>query len=129
MAVTTLITVAFMMTACGGNTKFEGTWHVVSTTSGETTKDRDALTNELKDKTKPLNEQFNLVIKEDNSFTLLTPASTTAQTGTWLKDTNADEETYKLTTSDNKVYTVTYKDSKNIKVVIDTTNYYIMNKK
>ena len=124
-----ILPIAFIMTACGGNTEFKDTWHIVSTTSGETTKDRDALTSELTDKTKTLNEQFNLVINDDNTFSLLTPESTTAQTGTWLKDTNADVETYKLTTSTNKVYTVTYKDSDNIKIQIDDTTYYIMNKK
>ncbi len=117
-----------LMTACGGNTTFDGTWKIVSTTQGETTKDRTALENELTDKTKSLDEQFNLTISKDNKFTLLTPASTTAQTGTWLKDTNAQEETYKLTTIDNKVYTVIYVKTNQIKIQIDDENYYIMNK-
>ena len=121
--------IMLLMTACGGNVAFEGTWNVVSTTEGETTKDRDTLTEELTDTTKTLDEQFNLVIKSDNTFSLLTPASTTAQTGTWLKDDNATDETYKLTTSDNKVYTVTYQANDEIKVQIDDNTYYIMNRK
>ena len=117
-----------IFTACGENATFQGTWNIVSTTEGDTTKDRDTLTSELTDTSKTLDEQFNLVIKDDNTFELLTPASTTAQTGTWLKDDNADVETYKLTTLDNNVYTVTYQDKELIKVQIDDNTYYIMNK-
>lgn len=121
-----LMLVAF--TACGENATLKGTWNVVSTTEGDTTKDRDTLTSELTDTSKTLDEQFNLVIKDDNTFELLTPASTTAQTGTWLKDKNADVETYKLTTLDNNVYTITYQDKEQIKVQINDNTYYIMNK-
>jgi len=119
----------FVFSACGENASFDGTWFVVSTTQGETTKDRDTLTSELLDNSKQLNEQFNLKVSKDYSFALLTPASATAQTGTWRKENNANEETYKLTTLDNNVFTVTYESKNKIKVQIDETTYYIMKKK
>ncbi len=124
-----ILPILFLMTACGGNVQFEGTWNIVSTTQNDTTKDRTTLESELTDKTKTLDEQFNLVIKDDNTFSLLTPASTTAQTGTWLKDPNTDVDTYKLTTATNQVYTVTYQEKNQIKVQIDDTTYYTMNRK
>ena len=124
-----ILPILFLMTACGGNVQFEGTWNIVSTTQNDTTKDRTTLESELTDKTKTLDEQFNLVIKDDNTFSLLTPASTTAQTGTWLKDPNTDVDTYKLTTVTNQVYTVTYQEKNQIKVQIDDTTYYTMNRK
>ena len=124
-----ILPILFLMTACGGNVQFEGTWNIVSTTQNDTTKDRTTLESELTDKTKTLDEQFNLVIKDDNTFSLLTPASTTAQTGTWLKDANTDVDTYKLTTGTNQVYTVTYQEKNQIKVQIDDTTYYTMNRK
>ncbi len=124
-----ILPIIFMMTACGGNTSIDGTWKVQSVTSGETTKDRTQLTADLADKTKGLDEQFSLVIKDDNTFTLLTPASTKETTGTWAQDKSAKEDTYKLTTSDNKIYTITYESSNTIKVSYDEKNYYIMKKK
>ena len=124
-----ILPILFLMTACGGNVQFEGTWNIVSPTQNDTTKDRTTLESELTDKTKTLDEQFNLVIKDDNTFSLLTPASTTAQTGTWLKDPNTDVDTYKLTTATNQVYTVTYQEKNQIKVQIDDTTYYTMNRK
>lgn len=121
--------IIFIMTACGGNTSIDGTWYVQSATNGSTTLDRSQITNELTDKNTKLDDQFKLVIKESNTFELLTPASTTAQTGTWVQDTTAKEDTYKLTTTDNHVYTVTYESSNTIKVAIDDTTYYVFKKK
>ncbi len=123
-----VVAITLVFTACNENATFQGTWHIVSTTEGETVKDRDALSSELTDTSKTLDEQFNLVINDDNTFSLLTPASTTAQTGTWLKDDDADVETYKLTTRDNNVYTVTYQDTKQILIKINDTTHYIMDK-
>ncbi len=123
-----LLPIIFMMTACGGNTSIDGTWKVQSVTSGETTKDRTQLTADLTDKTKGLDEQFKLVIKTDNTFSLLTPASTTETTGTWTQDKTAKEDTYKLTTSDNKVFTVTYESSNSIKVASGEKEFFIMKK-
>lgn len=119
----------FIFSACGEKSSLDGTWCVVSTTQGETTKDRNTLTNELLNTSKQLDEQFKLDISKDYSFALLTPNSANAQTGTWRKENNANEETYKLTTLDNKVFTITYESKNKIKVQIDETTYYIMKKK
>lgn len=122
------LSIAFLMSACGGNTNFQGDWKIVSTTEGETTKDRDALTSALTDNSKTLDEQFKLTIGDDFKFTLYTPASATAQTGTWRKDETQNEDTYKLTTLDNKVYTITYTNTKTIKMQINDTTYYTFSK-
>ena len=111
-----IASLAFLFCACGGNTKIQGDWKIVSTTQGETTKDRDTLTSELTDSSKTLDEQFKLTLSDDFKFTLYTPASATAQTGTWRKDDLEEDDTYKLTTLDNKVYTITYENSKTIKL-------------
>ena len=123
-----LLPIIFMMTACGGNTSIDGTWKIQSMTSGETTKDRTQLTDALTDKTKTLDEQFKLVIKSDNTFTLLVPESKSEVTGTWTQDKNAKEDTYKLTTSDNAVFTVTYESSNTIKVASSDKEYFVMKK-
>lgn len=124
-----ILPLVFFMTACGGNTSIDGTWNVSSITSGTTTKDRAQLEKELTDKNKTLDEQFNLVIKSDNTFALVTPASKTAITGTWTQDKNAKEDTYKLTTSDNKVYTATYESTNTIKLLMTENEYTILKKK
>lgn len=120
--------IIFMMTACGGNTSIDGTWKIQSMTSGETTKDRTQMTEALTDKTKSLDEQFKLVIKSDNTFTLLVPEAKNEVTGTWTQDKSAKEDTYKLTTSDNAVFTVTYESSNTIKVASSDKEYFVMKK-
>jgi len=123
-----LLPIVFLMTACGGNTSIDGTWNIQSVTSGETTKDRTQLTADLTDKSKGLDEQFKLVIKDDNTFSILTPESTTAVTGTWTQDKSAKEDTYKLTTTNNAVFTVTYESSNTIKVASGDKEYMIFKK-